>query len=254
MFSQRIVAISGASAGIGESLLKEFVKYGAKVIANGRRKEKLEDVVNKLASYRSQIRSVVGDIAEEKTVEEIFARSKSEFGRYPDTVVVNAGRGLVGSLLESDLKQWQNLIETNIYGASLLMRQAASKMLEMRKNNFTEALDIIVVGSCVGNFMPMKSSLYSATKFAVNSLAESLRRELCSFEIRVSLISPGLTKTDFRHAVPGYNDPDYDKTEQQYGTLIKGDDIARSILFIASQPKHVHLHRIDIRTTRQDYP
>ena len=113
--------------------------------------------------------------------------------------------------------------------------------------------DIIILGSIVGRHVSPFSSFYSATKAAVQSLAEGTRRELGPKGIRVTLVEPAFVTSEFQ-AVAGYADAWYQQMVEKFGPMLTPDDIARAITFIAQQPAHVHISDIVIRPTRQEYP
>jgi NADP-dependent 3-hydroxy acid dehydrogenase YdfG len=95
--------------------------------------------------------------------------------------------------------------------------------------------------------------VYNATKFAVHGLAESLRREMGPKGVRVSLVEPGVVVSGFQ-AVAGYDEALLKRFDDGFGPLLQGDDVARAIHFIVTQPPHVHISDIMVRPTRQDYP
>ena len=182
-------------------------------------------------------------------------RARDHFGREADLVVVNAGRGLSGSVLTSDPGQWEEMIRTNLLGAAHLMRAAAGRMLaDLEGADWRErARDIVVIGSNVGRHISPFSSMYGSTKFAVNSLAEALRREVGPRGIRVTLIEPGFVKSEFQ-GVAGY-DPDwFEGVLEKIGPVLEPEDVARAVGFVTSQPAHVHVSDVLVRPTRQEYP
>ncbi len=251
----RIALISGASAGIGESVLRDLAFHGVRCVANARRAEKLEELASQLNAERELVVPVVGDASDPKVVAAMGAAARERFGRDADLVVVNAGRGLPGSIITSDPSEWEALLRTNVLGALLLMREAATSMQAMVKSEgmLKRPLDIVVLGSCVGRNVAHKSTPYSATKFAVNSAAEGLRRELSKDGIRVSLVEPGIVRTEF-HVTGKYGENFYDEWADNNGPLIDSDDVARLITFIVSQPPHVHLNDAAIRSVFQEFP
>jgi NADP-dependent 3-hydroxy acid dehydrogenase YdfG len=105
----------------------------------------------------------------------------------------------------------------------------------------------------VGRHISPFSAVYGASKFAVHSLAEGLRREVGPKGIRVSLVEPGLVISGFQDGA-GYNDEMVQNLKNKFGPLLYGEDVASAINFIVSQPPHVHISDIMIRPTRQDYP
>jgi NADP-dependent 3-hydroxy acid dehydrogenase YdfG len=176
------------------------------------------------------------------------------FGRPADLVVANAGRGLGGSVTDSDLSQFEDVLKINVSGALALLQKSAREMTESQEKTFPEtAADIVILGSVVGRNISPFSAVYGASKFAVHALAEGLRRELGPKGVRVSLVEPGFVVSGFQ-AVAGYNDKMVQNLNEKFGPALIGDDIARTIHYIVSQPPHVHISDVVVRPTRQDYP
>lgn len=113
--------------------------------------------------------------------------------------------------------------------------------------------DIVVVGSSVGRHISPVNSVYGATKFAVNSLAEAMRRELAPKGIRVNVIEPGIVGTNFQETA-GYNPEWFATYSEEIGSILTADNVAETIEFIVTRPPHVHLNNVMIRPTRQPYP
>ena len=251
----RIGIVTGASSGIGRAVASALLESGAHVVINARRKERLDQLANALPIDRGRVAVVAGDITKEQTIDSLFTAAQRTFDALPNLVVVNAGRGLLGSLLNSTPEQWEEMITLNVHGALSLMRQAALCMLEQveRIGRYQRPFDIVVLGSCVGRHVVPRASVYSSTKFAVHAAAEALRREIGPKGIRVTLIEPGIVRTSF-HDVAGFTPGFYDQWEETNGPLIHAEDIARGIVYSVSQPAHVHVQNMAIRAVAQDYP
>jgi NADP-dependent 3-hydroxy acid dehydrogenase YdfG len=255
MTVNRIALITGATAGMGEAVARDFVAQGIKIIANGRRKERLEKLAAELNRDEKMVEIVAGDASDPQVIKTFFEVSSTSFSANPDLVVANAGRGLAGSIITSDDSQWREVVETNLMGMLRLLRAAASKMLEGIGDQvkMDKAHDIVVLGSTVGRHISPFSSVYGSTKFAVNSLAEALRREIGPRGIRVTLIEPGIVKSEFQ-GVAGYDQEWFSGFADRIKPLIVPEDVSRLVSFIVSQPPHVHINDVVIRPTRQEYP
>lgn len=253
--TDRRAIISGATAGIGEAAAREFVASGARVVLNARRAEKLKALEDELNSTRPSAVSVAGDAGDSAIVEQMLTTAREKLGGEADLVLVNAGRGLGGSVCTSNPDKWEGIVQLNIIGALRLARAAALRMIaETDKETWPgQPRDIVILGSTVGRHISPFSAVYGATKFAVNSMAEALRREIAHKGIRVSLIEPGVVLSEFQ-ATADYSDDLVNEFKDKWGPLLLPEDVARTISFIASQPAHVHINDVVIRATRQDYP
>ncbi|MBX3315810.1 MAG: SDR family oxidoreductase [Phycisphaeraceae bacterium] len=256
--SGRIAIVTGASAGIGEAIARDFHAHGASIVINARRAEKLEQ----LAAYLgSRVAAVPGDAAEDSTITAMLDTARTKFGggtREADLIIINAGRGLGGTVITSDISQWEEMIRTNVLAAAKLIRAAGQRLLKEQEGKQGEALldrarDIIVLGSTVGRHVSPFSSMYGGTKFNVHGMVEGVRREIGPKGIRVSLIEPGFVVSEFQ-GVAGYDDAWLKGVWDRIGPVLKPEDVARTVSFIAQQPPAVHINDIMIRPTRQDYP
>jgi NADP-dependent 3-hydroxy acid dehydrogenase YdfG len=264
----RIGIITGASAGIGEALARDLARAGARLVINARREPKLRQLAQELGETNIEV--VSGDAADPALPAKLLDAATRRFGRAADLVIVNAGRGLRGSVLDSNTHEWDEVVRINILGASYLMREAAHRMAAQLPDPAKDAAgfnaawkkivetggparDIVVLGSTVGRHISPFSSMYGSTKFAVNSLAEALRRQMARHGVRVTLIEPGIVRTEFQESA-GYEMEGFTAFMDSVGPVLRGGDISRSILFTISQPPAVHVSDMLIRPTRQEYP
>ena len=254
--SDRIAIVTGASAGIGAAIADELYGRGAKLVVNARRHDRLDAWAEGKDATRVEI--VVGDAGEHATVDAMFDQAKAKWGRDVDLVVVNAGRGLAGSVTDSDIDQWAEMVRTNVVGAAYLMRQAANHMAPPDQDGPgiswpRSARDIVVLGSIAGKHISPFSSMYGSTKFAVNSLAESLRRELAPRGVRVTLLAPAVVESEFQ-GVAGYTPEQFAPFMEKIGPVLQPRDIAELVGFTVSRPANVCINDVVIRPTRQEYP
>lgn len=247
----RIAIVTGVTSGIGEAIARKFVAAGLGVIGNGRNASKLAELESELGAA---FRGVAGDAASGAVVEELFAAPAKHFGERATIAVANAGRGLSGSVKGADLSQFEEMLRTNVVAVTALLQRAAREFVPLQQDAFPRsAADIVVTGSVVGRHISSFSAVYSATKFAVHALTESLRREIGPKGVRVSLVEPGIVVSGFQE-VAGYSDELTKGFNDRYGPLLCGQDIAEAIHFVVSQPAHVHVSDIMVRPARQDYP
>jgi NADP-dependent 3-hydroxy acid dehydrogenase YdfG len=247
----RIAIVTGATSGIGEATARKFIATGFGVVGNGRNAAKLATLEKEIGLAFC---GVAGDAADNIVLDGLFASASERFGRTADIVVVNAGRGLGGSVKDADLSKFEDILRINVTGAFALLQKAAQKMVDAQENSYPKtAADIVIIGSVAGRNISPISAAYGASKFAVHGLAEGLRREVGPKGVRVSLIEPGLVLSGFQ-AAAGYTDEMVHIFKEKIGPLLTGDDVANSIHYIVTQPPHVHISDIVVRPTRQDYP
>jgi NADP-dependent 3-hydroxy acid dehydrogenase YdfG len=247
----RIAAVTGATSGFGEATARKFVSAGFGVVGNGRNAQKMALIEKELGPAFC---GVVGDAADDAVLERLFGLALEHYGKSVDLVVVNAGRGLGGSVIDADLSQFEDLLHVNVTGALALMQKAARKMMGSgQMGESGSARDIVIIGSVVGRHVSPFSAVYGASKFAVHALTEGLRREAGPEGIRVSLVEPGMVPTGFQ-AAAGYTDEMVQGLRERFGPLPTAEDVANAIHYIVTQPPHVHVCDMVVRPTRQDYP
>ena len=241
--------VTGASAGIGRATALALAGEGAAVALYARRRERLSEVAAEIAALGGKALVVPGDAGKKEDIDALLAQTLAwaDGGNSYQIVVVNAGRGLAGGLLTSDEEQWEDLYRTNVLGAAYLMRQAGRYLEPVRGG------DIVVVGSVVGRAISPMSAIYSGTKYALSGLTEGLRRELCGHGVRVTLVMPGIVKSEFQR-MAGYDEKSFGTFTAQFGTLLEPGDIAEGIRWLLTLPPHVHVNEIMIRPTGQISP
>lgn len=259
----RVAIITGATAGIGHAIAQDFVAHGAKVVINARRADRLAEVCAEFNKDQpaAAAASVCGDCADQAVIDQMLNTAKRSFGRDADLIVVNAGRGLNGSVVTSDITQWEEMLRTNVLAAAYLMRAAARRLLSQVPEGQTgasgswlnAARDMIVIGSVVGRHVSPFSSMYGGTKYAVHGMVEGVRRELGPKGVRVTLVEPAFVESEFQ-AVAGYERPWFESVKEKIGPVLQPMDVARCVTFIAQQPAAVHVSDVLVRPTRQDYP
>lgn len=247
----RVAIITGATSGIGAATTRRFIAAGYQVVGNGRNGAKLESIEQ---AFGDAFSGVAGDAADGSIQEALFTRARERFGREPDIVVVNAGRGLGGSVLEAAESDFEEVLKINVSGAFGLLQRAAKRMVKLQQGAFPDsAADIVVIGSVVGRHISPFSAVYGASKFAVHALTEALRREVGPQGVRVSLVEPAVVLTGFQEGA-GYSEELVQGFQERFGPLPAAEDVADLIQHVVSLPAHIHLSDVVVRPTRQDYP
>jgi NADP-dependent 3-hydroxy acid dehydrogenase YdfG len=225
--NERVFLITGASSGIGAATARAAVAGGYRVALLARSIDTLQELAAELGSNRAV--AVGCDVTDWQDLQAAVDATLDRFGRI-DVTFANAGFGAVRGFLNESPEHWRAMILTNVLGPALTIR-ATVTALEASGGH------VILTGSVAGH-VAVPGSVYSATKHAVTAMAESARKELRERGIRVTLISPGNVDTPFFD-----NAPPIALTE---------DDVARAVMFAASQPPDVAINEILMRHRDQE--
>jgi NADP-dependent 3-hydroxy acid dehydrogenase YdfG len=189
-FSDRVVLITGASAGIGAALAREFARQGADLVLAARRLPRLEELAGELRARGRQAVVVRCDVTEEGGVEQAVARAVDAFGHL-DVAVANAGFVVAGPVERLTLADYRRQFETNVFG---VLRTAHAALPALRKTRGV----LVIVGSVSGHVATPGGSAYAMSKAAVHALAGSLRSEVAAAGVGVVLVSPGFVESEIR--------------------------------------------------------
>ncbi len=230
--SDPVLLITGASSGIGAATARAAAGSHRLVLA-ARRLEELEALAAELGGEERAL-AVRCDVTEWDQVEGLAAAALERFGRI-DAVFANAGFGAKRGFLEESPEQWRSMVLTNVYGAALTIRATLPHLLERGDGHF-------LITSSVAGRRALPGSLYSATKWAATAMGEALRAELRQIHenraIKVTLIEPGMTDTDFFDNRPGE-------------WALQDTDIAKAVMYALEQGPNVDVNEILIRPTSQ---
>lgn len=232
----KVAVVTGASAGIGAAIVKELAEKGVKVVGLARRKEKIDEIAKSVKT--GNIYAVKADISKEEDILNSFEWVKKNVG--PISILINnAGIKRDTNLTDGNTEQWRETFDTNVLGLCIATREAVK---DMRANKIDG--HIIHINSMAGHRVSTRvvTNVYPASKFAVTALTETLRQELNSIgsKIKISSISPGAVRTDFRKASNLVED---EKVLSQAPNL-ESKDLADAVVYILSTPPHVQVHDI----------
>lgn len=241
----KIVFLTGATSGIGMATAKVFAKNGYRLILTGRRKEKLEEVSQRLEyKYGSKTLNLCFDVRNRQKVSEVIASLPEDWSNI-DILINNAGlaKGLA-PIQEGLTDHWETMIDTNIKGLLYVTREISPGMVSRGRGH------IINLCSTAGHEVYPNGNVYAATKFAVDALTRSMRLDLYKYGIRVSQVSPGhVEETEF--AVVRFDgDESRAKIYEDFNPL-RSKDVAEIIYFIASRPSYVNIQDVLVMGTQQ---
>ena len=186
----RVVAITGASAGIGRATALRLARDGAAIAVCARRKDRLDAIAAEIVAAGGQALPIVADVTSEDAMTMFVAKTVERFGRL-DVMMCNAGFGIYGAIDEITPDQMRKLMDINYFGTYYAARAALPVFRRQKRGH------VIVVSSIVGKRGVPYMGAYSATKFAQVGMAECLRSELYGTDIHVSVVCPISTATEF---------------------------------------------------------
>jgi NADP-dependent 3-hydroxy acid dehydrogenase YdfG len=192
--SSRVVAVTGASAGIGRASAERLADEGAAVVLSARRADRLAAIAQAIASRGGRALAVRGDVTQDEDMRALVARAVETFGRL-DVMISNAGIGYTGALDDTPPEVMRRLVDVNLMG-TLYAARAALEVFRRQNSGH-----LIVVSSIVGRRGIGGSSVYSATKAAQIGLVEALRTEFLGTGLRASIVYPVQTATEFRETI-----------------------------------------------------
>jgi hypothetical protein len=230
-----VVFITGASAGIGAACVRIFAQGGWDVVATARRMERVESLCQELGSRDAgvQVRALRCDVDSDESVRAAFDEVRTSFGRL-DALVNNAGFGSYGCLGVLSIDEFRANMETNYFGV-LRCTQAALPLLRnaATRSGRKWGAAIIMVSSFCGRRSVPEFGAYGASKYALEGLSEALRLELKEAGISVSVVNPGVVKTDFFAQAHGDRPPSYVPPARG----MTGEEVARVILKLTRRPR-----------------
>ena len=231
----QVAIVTGATSGIGLAVAEALAEKGVKLVLHGRRRDMLEAHGRRLPDCVVD----AGDITDPAAPERLIALARERFGRV-DIACANAGLIASGSVEDLDLDAMSQMLRVNVEAT---FRFAYAVLRDMRAAGRG---DLIFTGSVLGTKTRAGAGPYAATKYALEALAESLRMELAGSGIRVSVIEPGLVRTDLHR--------DYSvrpEVVQGVAEPLVPDDVARAIVFALEQPRAVLIPRIMVLPSSQ---
>ena len=238
----RTAFVTGATAGIGEATVRTLVASGWRCIATGRRKERLDALVEELGA--DKVHAAAFDVRDIEAMEAVLAALPEPFAGI-DLLVNNAGlaRGLAPAQ-EASLDDWQTMIDTNVTAMVVLTRKLLPTLIE-RKGA------IIAIGSVAGNYVYPGGNVYAGSKAFANHFTLALRADLHGTGVRVTSIEPGMVETEFTLVRTGSQDASDDL--YRGANPMTGQDIADMIKWVAELPPHLNINRLEPMPVNQDF-
>ncbi len=245
---EHTVLVTGATAGFGEATARRFLAHGHKVIAVGRRAERLEALKNALpAEQQKKLLNLVLDVCDSAQVDVLANTLPAEFSKV--TVLVNnAGLALgLEPAYQAKISDWDQMIDTNIKGLVHMTRAFLPGMVERKCGH------VINVGSVAGTYPYPGSNVYGSTKAFVKQFSLNLRADLIGTPLRITCVEPGLSSgTEYSNVRFKGDDAKAEKVYEGINAL-SADDIAEAIYWSATLPAHMNINALEIMPVQQSF-
>ena len=238
----KVVAITGASSGIGEATALLLAGRGAKVVLGARRLDRLEALATRIKAAGGEVAIARTDVKIRADLTALVELAVERFGQI-DVLISNAGIGPISLLDELRVNDWDEMVDVNIKG---LLHGIAAALPVFRQQGFGQFVNI---ASTAGLRIVPTMAVYAGTKFAVRAISEGLRQE-AGADLRVTIVTPGIVHTDFADSMTNA-DIKAQTLANRDKMAIAPEAIARAIAFAVEQPADVDVGEIVVRPTAQ---
>ncbi|WP_210487427.1 SDR family NAD(P)-dependent oxidoreductase [Rufibacter aurantiacus] len=240
--TQKIALVTGASSGIGRATAISLAQHGFKIIATGRRTERLQELVQQFGP--ENIYPLAFDVRDREAVSAAISSLPAEW-RTIDVLINNAGNAHgLASFQNGDLDDWDAMLDINVKGLLYVTKEVLPVMVERKSGH------IINIGSIAGKEVYANGNVYCASKFAVDALSKAMRIDLVHEGVKVSEVNPGAVETEFSE-VRFKGDKERAASVYKGYEALTAEDLADLILFMVTRPRHVNLAEVMILPAAQ---
>jgi NADP-dependent 3-hydroxy acid dehydrogenase YdfG len=242
----KVVVITGAGSGLGESTARHLARLGATVVLGARRKDRLDAIVKNIQADGAEALGVSTDVTSRAQVEALVQKAIDTYGSV-DVLVNNAGIMPIAPLSLLRVDEWNRMIDLNIKGVLYGIAAALPHMKKQKSGHIINTASVFGIKV----FAP-GGTVYCATKSAVRTLTEGLRMEVHGDGIRTTIISPGAVASELKEST---SDETSSKMVNELYKVwsIPAESIARAIAYAIEQPADVDINEIVVRPTAQDF-
>lgn len=239
----KVVAITGASSGIGEATARLLASRGARVVLGARRTDRLETLTADIKAAGGEVTYRALDVTQREQVQAFVEHAVATFGRI-DVLVNNAGVMPLSRLDALKVDEWDRMIDVNVRG---VLHGIAAVLPRMQQQGSGQIINLASIGAYA---VSPTAAVYCATKFAVRAISEGLRQEVGA-AVRVTVISPGVTESELADSISDPGGRDEMKAFRK--VAIPAEAIARAIAYAVEQPDDVDVSELIVRPTASPY-
>ena len=243
MLNEHVVAITGASSGIGAATARRLARSGAAMVLGARRTDRLEKLAAELRADGARVAVVTVDVTQAEDLEGLVATAVGQFGRL-DVLVASAGIGPISPLAQRRTADWDAMIDVNVRGVLHGIDAAMPVFERQGRGHF------VTIVSTAGLKIVPTMAVYAGTKNAVRTILEGLRQESTDGTIKTTAISPGYVRTEFGDSI---HDPEVRAAVQagMKSSALDPDTVAGAVEYAVDQPWEVEIGELSIRPTVQ---
>ncbi|WP_066831047.1 SDR family NAD(P)-dependent oxidoreductase [Rufibacter ruber] len=240
--SQKIALVTGATSGIGRATAIILAQNGFKIIAAGRRRERLQELVETFGA--EQVFPLEFDVRDREAVQKAITGLPAQW-RNIDVLVNNAGNAHgLAPIQSGDISDWEAMLDINVKGLLYVTKEVLPVMVERKTGH------IINIGSIAGKEVYANGNVYCASKFAVDALSKAMRIDLVHEGVKVSEVNPGAVETEFSE-VRFKGDKERAANVYKGFEALTAQDVAELLLFMITRPKHVNLAEVTLLPAAQ---
>jgi NADP-dependent 3-hydroxy acid dehydrogenase YdfG len=245
-----VALVTGASSGIGEATARRLAAEGAAVALVARRKDRLDALAGEIGAAGGKALVLDADITEREQAVGVVEQTVADLGRL-DTVINNAGVMLLGPVVDAPVEEWDRMVALNVQGLLYTTHAAMPHLLKAAETEPRRVADVVNISSVAGRVARVGSGVYNLTKFGIGAFSDSLRQEVNTRHVRVSLVEPGATSTELAtHVRPEVQAQLFQRF--QGIERLEASDIADAVAFIVTSNRRVAINEILVRPTEQE--
>ena len=245
-----VALVTGASSGIGEATAVALAQQGATVAIAARRKDRVDALAARITDAGGTALAIEADVSSQEQAQALVEQTVADLGRL-DTLINNAGVMLLGPAVDAPLEEWERMIGVNVQGLLYCAHAAIPHLLAAAEDSPRQVADMVNISSVAGRVARSGSGVYNLTKHGVGAFSESLRQEVATRHVRVSLVEPGAVATE----LVSHNRPEIrEQMQGRFGNIerMQSEDIADAIAYIVTRPRRVAVNEMLIRPTEQE--
>jgi NADP-dependent 3-hydroxy acid dehydrogenase YdfG len=246
-----VALVTGSSSGIGAATARRLAAEGAAVALVARRHDRLDELAATITKNGGTALAVQADVTDRQQAVDAVHRTVAAWGRI-DIVVNNAGLMLLGPALDASSEDWDRMVAVNVDGLLHVTHAALPHLVRAAADAPRRVADLVNISSTAGRVARSGSSVYNLTKFGLNAFAESLRQELLTRRVRVSVIEPGTVDTEL---ISHLRDDVRQAATRQTAAIepLRPDDIADAVAYVITRDRRVAVNEMLVRAGEQDW-